>query len=294
MGETNVGIAAALGSAASWAVGSILFARLSQRLTPVTLTLAKGVISIVLLGIVLIFSKPSAPVPPDSLALLVLSGVLGIAVGDTLFFAALQRLGASMVVLLFTLGQALTVLLALILLDDRPTLLQYGGIIVITLSVTAVLWLRREPDEGSTQLTGILYGLGSIAAMSSSVIIAKIGLGGAGPMDATFFRMGAGVVAVAVWMLATGQFRTKLTPLRDPKFATNLVIAVAVVTFGGFWLSLVAVKNIDVSLANTLNSTEPIFVLPLAALYLKEKVTATQMLCAAATVVGVAMLSLAP
>lgn len=130
--------------------------------------------------------------------------------------------------------------------------------------------------------------------MSVAVVVAKIGLGGAGPMDATFIRMVAGIVCVGLWILATGQFKAEFHPLLDLKFVANLVVAVAVVTFGGFWLSLVAVKNIDVSVANTLNSTEPVFVLPLAALYLREKVTAPQIFCAFATVVGVAMLTLAP
>lgn len=289
----SVGMAAALGSAASWAVGSILFARLSERLSPLSLTLTKGLISIGLLAFVLAFSE-APPAPPDSLALLILSGVLGIAVGDTLFFAALQRLGASMAVLLFTLGQAMTVGLALLLLGDRPTISQMLGIVVIIASVTSVLWLRREQGKGRTQLTGVLFGLGSIAAMSVSVILAKIGLGGTDPMSATFIRMVPAVIGVALWMLASGNFREKLKPVLDFKFAANLVIAVAVVTFGGFWLSLVAVKNINVSLANALNSTEPIFMLPLAAIWLREKVTRPQFFFAVATVMGVALLSLTP
>jgi drug/metabolite transporter (DMT)-like permease len=292
MVEANVGVLAALGSSASWAVGSILFARLGKRLQPLALTLAKGVISVALLALVLALSRPAAPVPPQSLFLLVLSGILGIAVGDTLFFAALQRLGASVLVLLFALGQVLTVILAVLRLGERPSIVQVVGIAVVTASITAVLWLRSESDGRRTELVGILYGLGSIVAMSVSVIIAKVGLGEAGPLDATFIRMVAGVVCVGLWILVTGRIGTGLKPVLDPTFAAELTVAVAVVTFGGFWLSLVAVKNIDVAVANTLNSTEPIFVLPLAAIYLREKVTVPQVLCAVVTVMGVALLSL--
>jgi drug/metabolite transporter (DMT)-like permease len=128
--------------------------------------------------------------------------------------------------------------------------------------------------------------------MAVSVIIAKVGLGEAGALHATFIRMVAGVVSVGSWTLVFGQVGTDLRHLLDLSFAARLTVAVAVVTFGGFWLSLVAVKNIDVAVANTLNSTEPIFVLPLAAIYLREKVTVPQVLCAFATVMGVALLSL--
>jgi drug/metabolite transporter (DMT)-like permease len=292
MVDANVGIVAALGSSASWAVGSILFAGLGKRLRPVGLTLAKGAISVALLAVVLAVSKPVAPIPPRSLNLLILSGILGIAVGDTLFFAALQRLGASVLVLLFALGQALTVILAVLRLGERPNSIQLSGIVVITASVAAVLWLRSERDNRRTELAGLLYGLGSIVSMSVSLILAKVGLGEAAPLHATFIRMVAGVVCVGFWMLITGQIGTGLKPMLDPDFVAKLTVAVAVVTFGGFWLSLVAVKNIDVAVANTLTSTEPIFVLPLAAIYLRERVTVPQVLCAFATVMGVALLSL--
>src|SRR5450830_1420406 len=105
-----VGMAAALGSAASWAVGSVLFKMLGDKLQPIPLTFAKGVVGAIMLGLALIFVGPrSIEVLP--LLLLTLSGSLGIAIGDTFFFMALRNLGAHTIVVLLTLGQVLTVLL---------------------------------------------------------------------------------------------------------------------------------------------------------------------------------------
>ena len=61
-------------------------------------------------------------------------------------------------------------------------------------------------------------------------------------------------------------------------------------TFGGFWLSLVAIRYADVSIASTLNSTEPLFVLPLAAFFLKERISFRAVLGSVATVAGIALL----
>jgi drug/metabolite transporter (DMT)-like permease len=51
----------------------------------------------------------------------------------------------------------------------------------------------------------------------------------------------------------------------------RFIAAVTVVTFGGFWLSLFAIKSLDVSIANTLLATEPLFALPLSVVCLRER-----------------------
>ena|SRR6185312_1762781 len=79
-----IGLIAALGSAASWAVGSVLFKLLGEKLEPIPLTFAKGVAGVIMLGIALAFVGVRG-IDFHSLLLLTLSGVLGIAIGDTFF-----------------------------------------------------------------------------------------------------------------------------------------------------------------------------------------------------------------
>lgn len=79
-----IGMAAALGSAASWAVGSVLFKMLGDRLAPIPLTFAKGVLGALMLGITLAFTGLHG-LEPRPLLLLTTSGILGIAIGDTFF-----------------------------------------------------------------------------------------------------------------------------------------------------------------------------------------------------------------
>jgi drug/metabolite transporter (DMT)-like permease len=79
-----IGMTAALGSAASWAVGSVMFKMLGDKLQPIPLTFAKGVTGVVMLGIVLVFTG-LREIDFQPLLLLTLSGILGIAIGDTFF-----------------------------------------------------------------------------------------------------------------------------------------------------------------------------------------------------------------
>jgi drug/metabolite transporter (DMT)-like permease len=268
MDITVVGVMAALGSAASWALGSILFRRLGDHLPPVALTFAKGITSVVLLGVAVAIIGFEA-IGINAWLLLILSGLLGIALGDTLFFLALNNLGAHAVVILFTLGQVLTVILAVFWLGEQPQPLDWAGISLILGGVTIVMWTRISSEQGRTGIVGAIYGLLSVIAMAVSIIIAKEALATTGSIQATFIRMAAGTIGIFVFGQATGQILSGLGTLRQPRFFGFFLLSVAVVTFGGFWLSLVAVANLDVAIANTLNATEPLFVLPLAALLLK-------------------------
>ena len=51
-----LGISAALGSAASWAIGSILFEKIGTQLSPLAMTLTKGTISALILDLTLLLT----------------------------------------------------------------------------------------------------------------------------------------------------------------------------------------------------------------------------------------------
>ncbi len=282
-------MAAALGSAASWALGSVLFRRLGEQIPPVALTFAKGTAGAILLGLAVV-ATGFQPIALEDALLLIVSGLLGIALGDTFFFLALNHLGAQVVVLLFTLGQVLTVLLALIWLGERPEPLDWVGIVAVLSGVTVVMWSRISADNGRTSLAGMIYGLIAVAVMAVSIIIAKEALASTDTMQATFIRMLAGTVGIFLFGRVTGQLAGNLKVLRQPRLFLIFLASVAVVTFGGFWLSMVAIAHIDVALANTLNATEPLFVLPLAALLLKERITPRLLFGSLTTVSGIALI----
>jgi drug/metabolite transporter (DMT)-like permease len=285
-----IGIAAALGSAASWALGSVLFKRLGDVMSPIALTFAKGAVGTALL---LAVTGPLAvqPLPYEPLLLLVLSGLIGIAAGDTFFFIALRSLGAQAVVVLLTLGQVLTVLLAVLWLGERPRAGEWLGISLVVSGVATVMWFRLGVENRRSGLAGLLWGLLAVVAMAVSTIIAKEALDESGSLQATFIRMLAGTVGIFLVGGAMGQLRGTLTPLRQPGFAALFLASVVTVTFGGFWLSLLAIQKIDVAVANTLSSTEPLLVLPIAAFVLKESLTVPVLLGSALAVLGIACLS---
>jgi drug/metabolite transporter (DMT)-like permease len=192
---------------------------------------------------------------------------------------------------LLTLGQVLTVLLAVLWLGERPRAGEWLGISLVVSGVATVMWFRLGVENRRSGLAGLLWGLLAVVAMAVSTIIAKEALDESGSLQATFIRMLAGTVGIFLVGGAMGQLRGTFTPLRQPGFAALFLASVVTVTFGGFWLSLLAIQKIDVAVANTLSSTEPLLVLPIAAFVLKESLTVPVLLGSALAVLGVACLS---
>jgi len=270
----------------SWALGSVLFRRLGDHLPPVALTFAKGITGVALLGAAVSIIG-FEPIDADVWLLLILSGLLGIALGDTLFFLALNSLGAHVVVILFTLGQVLTVVLAVIWLGEQPQPQAWSGITLILIGVSVVMWNRIAGEEGRTRIAGVVYGLLSVVAMSVSIIIAKEALETTGTVQATFIRLLSGTIGVYLFGQFSGRLVSDLNALRQPRVLGLFLVSVTIVTFGGFWLSLAAIAHVDVAIANTLSATEPLFVLPLAAFLLKERITAPVIFGSLVTVAGI-------
>jgi drug/metabolite transporter (DMT)-like permease len=284
-----LGVVAALGSAASWALGSVLFKKLTDELSPIALTSAKGIVGSALLALALA-STGFVGGSGWSILLLALSGVLGIAFGDTFFFIALRNLGAHAMVVLLTLGQVFTVMLAVLILGERPGVVECLGIVAILVGVAIVLWIRLRDEKGYSTRSGLAWGLASVVCMAVSVIIAKEALVVVNSLEAAFVRMVAGTAGVLVFGCTNRQLIGSLRPLLSLRFAVFFLFAVVVVTFGGFWLSLLAIEKINVSIATVLNSTEPLFVLPLAAFVLRETITRGVIFGSIITVVGITLL----
>jgi drug/metabolite transporter (DMT)-like permease len=266
-----IGVVAALGSAASWAVGTILFKGVGAQFSSMAMTFIKSFAGALLLLILLMFVGWTLP-QSDALGWLALSGLLGISAGDTFFFAALQRLGAHQLIIIMMLGPAITVLMAVLILGESPSFLAWLGIILVLGGVSLTLFGdSRQAEQPATTQAGIVFGLLCILSMAVSIIVAKLGLRYVSALEGTFLRMAFGFSGLLLFGLLRRRIVPWLRPLRQVGLRGRFALAVVVVTFGGFWLSLAAIKRLDVSVANTLIATEPLFALPLAVLWLRER-----------------------
>ncbi|AFY80123.1 DMT family transporter [Oscillatoria acuminata] len=303
---------AAISAALLWAVVSVVYGYLGQKIPPMLLNLSKGVVAIALLLLTLFlrdFLLPAldspAFLPPLSspfntlnefalpLFLLVLSGAIGISFGDTVFFAALNQLGARRTLLIHTLAPPFTALLAILFLREQLTLIAWCGMII---TIIGVAWTIAERVSGTKTTTPLLpgVGLGLLAALAQAVgaVLSRAALTQTeiDPLWSTLIRLLAGVSLLLLWMLWK-QGRQVLSGLGSQRLLAIVFVTAFFSTYLGIWLQQISLKFAPAGIAQTLSATSPIFVLPLA-IALGEFVSIRAILGAVVSLVGIALLFL--
>ncbi|TVP65035.1 MAG: DMT family transporter [Leptolyngbya sp. LCM1.Bin17] len=263
---------AALSAAFLWAVASVMFGRLGQRLPPLGLNLAKGAIAIVLLLVTLVLlRRPPAGLDGWAVGLLLISGGVGIGLGDTLYFAAINQLGPRRAILLETLAPPMAALIALGFLGETLTGTAWAG---IGLTLAGVSWVVAErvppvkgmppgPDGYRGVVYGILAALGqAVGAVLSRLVLAETAVD---PLWSSLVRLLAGLSIILGLLRWRGQGMTPLTPLRSPRLLATVALTAFLGTYLAIYLQQMALKYAATGIAQALTSTSPLFILPLAA-----------------------------
>ncbi len=290
-----IGEIAALSAACLWAVASVVYGKLGARIPPLQLNLIKGIIAITLFIFTILFTGEIFPsIATLPMCLLLLSGVVGISLGDTGFFITINSLGARRALLMQTLTSPITAVLALIFLQEKLNTLAWFGIL---LTILGVAWVVTERTTDVKHIStaefrrGIVCGLltalaGAVGAVLSRSAIADNQVS---PLWAALLRLSAGTLILLVWASSRQQTNFSLGNLRNSKVIAGILFAAFCGTYLGIWLQQTAIKLTSVGIASTLLQTSPIFVIPFAIL-MGEKVSIRAILGVLISIMGIALL----
>ena len=293
-----MGEVAALTSSAMWAIASLLFAQVGRDVAPVVMNTLKCALALVLMVATLVVLEGvawPAGIGGAALGWLALSGVVGLTVGDTAYFQALVRIGPRRALLLFSLVPPMTALLGAVVLGEPITLALGVG---MALTLAGVTWVIRErqPDEsasgGSVVRVGVAFGVLAALCQAAGNVLTKLGAADASALAVSVVRLSAGGLGLGLQVAVTGRLIEAVRPLKSRVQAPRLLVGTLLGTYLGIWLMNAGLKGADVGVASTLNSTSPIFVLPLAVFVLGERVSARAVMGALVAVAGVAVLFL--
>lgn len=132
----GLGEGAAIAAACVWAFSTVLYKRFSHHLSPFELNVTKGVIAVALmLFAILVTSDTLLPSQLSSWGWLIASGILGIAIGDSAYFAALRNIGPARTLVIESLAPAIAGMLNIVILGVYLSASAWLGIIITTLGV---------------------------------------------------------------------------------------------------------------------------------------------------------------
>ena len=292
---TGFGELCSILSALCWAIGLMFYRQLGATLPPLQLNFLKNllVLGMLLPAIPLLhgFALPQFSAWQAFAA--VASGVLGIGIADTLYFRALNELGAGRMGVLGNFYSPFVIVLSFFFLGESLTSVQLAGFALVSLGV----WIAAWPRAGSAPrpahaVRGFMYAMLAIVLMAISIILVKRVLEQQPLLWVTGLRM----VGAIVGMAAIAWLRGETAQLAPPTVGMpwrKLAFAAFIGQFLAMVLWLAGYKFTLASVAAILNETASIFILLLAAVWLKEKLTRRAIVGVGLTLTGVSCMLLA-
>jgi len=300
---------AALGTAVCWSAAPFIafaaskshgaFAFMRMR------TLCAAAILLLLLPLHAPIGAWRSAMPLEHMLLFAATGIIGIAGGDALYFAALRRVGPRRNAMLFTANAPMAFLYAAILIGEFPSALGAAGCIATVGGV--ILAIRYGGEKGSfraetggfeategTLRAAAAFGLGA-AALHSLALVMVHGMASAGfdPLFAAAIR-----VIVAALVLAPAPMLALAALQAQRRINLEFTARAAAVGFiamvlGISLLTFALAQNVHAGIIVSLSATAPVIVLFIQWALTKKRPRAAAFAGAAAAVMGIAMLSAA-
>ncbi len=282
-------------AAVAWAGAVILFTRSGEHVPPFALNLFRVSVGTALLLPTLAASGGTLwrDVPLWDYLILAASGVIAIAVSDTLFHMCLNRVGAGITAIVDCLYSPFVALLAFALIGERIRPWQIAGMLLVLASI--VVASRLDPPRGATTrtlLVGILLGVLAMLTLAVGIVIAKPVLDRSPVLWATTVRQLGALAVLTFTALIVPHCRgafAALRPARSWRFSLSGA-------FLGSYLALVlwiaGMKYALASVAAILNQASTVFIVVLAWALLREPLTRRKIVSVLLALTGILIVTL--
>ncbi len=276
-----IGETAALSAALLWALASVLFADIGRHIRAINLNLIKGVFACLLmlallaggslLGAEAYDLSTLGRIPLQGYILLIISGIIGIAIGDTAYFACLRRIGPQKGLMLESTAPIIAALLALALYQETLSGFAWLGILLTTGGVIIVIRWSHSSFGFETRLNGIAFGMLAAFCQATGIVLSRGALltDEVEPLTSGLVRLGAAVFIMALWFALRGTLRpwaserqslaAAMSGIFHHRLLLRLTGAITLGTFLAIWLMQTSVKFTSAGITQTLLATCPLF-----------------------------------
>lgn len=284
-----------LACAVAWALAIIVFRQAGQGLSPQHLNLLKN--SVMLLALtptVWLLGSPFT-LPAPALLISIISGFIGIAIGDGLYLRAVQMLGASRAGLAGMLYSPWVVLLSGFWLGESLGYGQWMGLILVLVGLLGVGLLQRRSaagvDHGEFSWAGILIAGAAMALMAAGIVMVKPTLEQESFLTVVWYRAIAGTLPLLLWLERPGISPHSRIWSKQAWSGVRrwglLVTGCFLGTYVAMLLWLAGYRYTQASVAAVLNESAALWIMLFAWWFLGDTLNRRQLLCAGLIATGV-------
>lgn len=276
-----------------WALAVVLFKRSGESLAPNDLNLFKNVLTFILLlpVVLLVEGWQAGEITFIQWAVLLLSGVIGIGIADSLYFKALNTLGAGRMGIVASLYSPFVIILSVLFLGEWLVLWQYLGFVLVLGGVLLVSYRRRKAAIDSKHLRmGVVFGALAVLLNAVGVVMVKPTLEQVPFFWAVWIRMFAGAAGLMFILWVRGRLAGLPERMSHHHGWINTISASLLGGMISMMLWLAGYKYTDASTASVLNETASVFIVLFAWLILKEEMNRRKVIGVMLTFSGVMLM----
>lgn len=290
-----LGELSALLTAFLWSGTSLAFSAAAEKIGSLQLNINRMIFAAVFLILTIVIMGYKFDLTVTQYKNLVISGVIGLVIGDTFLFKSYRIIGARISMLLMALSPAMSALLAFVFLDEKISFLGIIGIIITTSGIALVILDRKSGSKYKITVMGIIYGLLGAMGQAGGLIFAKFAFeeGHITGFIATFIRVSSAAIILLPVLMLIRKYKNPFSLFNKERSALGITLIGTILgPYLGITFSLIAIENTKVGIAATLMSTMPIIMLPMIRFIYKEKLFWRSITGAILAVAGIAMIFL--
>jgi drug/metabolite transporter (DMT)-like permease len=202
----------------------------------------------------------------------------------------LNRVGAGLNAIVDGLYSPSIVFFAWLLLGEKLTALQLGGMGAVLLGI--FIATRHDPPPGATKrqlILGIMWGVLSMLTLGLGIVIAKPVLDRSPVLWATAVRQIGTFLAMLPIALLLPSRKSIFANFRPHPSWKFMIPGTVVGSFLSLIFWIAGMKYTQASIASILNQTSSIHIIIMATIFLKEPLTKRKIAAAALAVAGIVM-----
>jgi drug/metabolite transporter (DMT)-like permease len=292
-----VGLISAFLSMIFFGVTNILYKKMSDDISVMDIMFTRMWVSLpvaYLFG-VLASGSLTFTVPSEALFPLIFSMVIGVLLGDGMYFLSQERIGVSRAFPIAMSYPLLVYFLAVVFLGEPIILQRVIGAVIILVGVIMITRAEQDEEKIDKRWTkddiriGIILAFLVFFSWAASDVIFQFGLEGVGAAEANFYRVfAASLMLVPVFLLTLRGERT--FPSRRV-MGQALLVGIMALGFSLITYSF-GVKFVGVTVTVLIIASAPMFTAPLSAIFLDEDVNRNVALGTILTIIGVLLVIL--